>query len=527
VTTSESEATGPGEEVVEIRGNAGVYALVTVAATASASAYAYRAVHGGGWLHWVVTVALGGIAVIHAAGWWDARAPRLVADAQGVRLRQGRTWTGTPWNEVETVEVGRASGLLRDGELRIRSGSRVQSLRFGVGARASRSDLPGSLRTLGAPVTAIPRGPGSPRHVAAATPPAERGSPVPAAPRLVSTGDPPAAAEVGSRRAVRADVRRDEPATVGMLALQPERALLPEVTELRGTSGRVGLVLETVMEPAARPAIPDTALDAAPVDPYPTLPAEQPVIGPELAAARARLRLSVDEIAERTRIRPHVIESIEVDDFLPCGGDFYARGHIRALARVLGVDPSPLLASFDERYASAPIDARRVFAAELAGGPAPSLRMTRGGPNWAALLGMVMVLASLWAVAKLVTPGDAEVPAPLPGPEPPASSAPASPDPDRFAGLGAPRANQVSPTVVRLTARGGRSFVTVRDEAGEVVWRGRLEAREAHTVRVNGSATVVAADGGVVTAAVNGRPRGPLGEPGESVQRVIGADRRR
>ena len=73
-------------------------------------------------------------------------------------------------------------------------------------------------------------------------------------------------------------------------------------------------------------------------------PAYDPVIGPDLAAARTRVGLSVDELADRTRIRPHVIESIEVDDFTPCGGDFYARGHIRTLARVLGKDPAPMLA---------------------------------------------------------------------------------------------------------------------------------------------------------------------------------------
>ena len=83
-------------------------------------------------------------------------------------------------------------------------------------------------------------------------------------------------------------------------------------------------------------------------------PAYDPVIGPDLAAARTRVGLSVDELADRTRIRPHVIESIEVDDFTPCGGDFYARGHIRTLARVLGKDPAPMLAAFDSRYATAP-----------------------------------------------------------------------------------------------------------------------------------------------------------------------------
>ncbi len=110
----------------------------------------------------------------------------------------------------------------------------------------------------------------------------------------------------------------------------------------------------------------------------------------------------MDQLAERTRIRPHVIESIEVDDFAPCGGDFYARGHLRTLARVLGIDVAPLLTSYDERYAHAPINPRRVFEAELATGANGSIRSTRGGPNWSVLVAVVMALVLCWSIARLV-----------------------------------------------------------------------------------------------------------------------------
>ena len=59
-----------------------------------------------------------------------------------------------------------------------------------------------------------------------------------------------------------------------------------------------------------------------------------------------------------------MIEALEIDDFLPCGGDFYARGHLRTLARVLGLDAAPLPETYAERYADAPVDPRRVFEAE-------------------------------------------------------------------------------------------------------------------------------------------------------------------
>ena len=99
-----------------------------------------------------------------------------------------------------------------------------------------------------------------------------------------------------------------------------------------------------------------------------------------------------------------MIEAIEVDDFSACGGDFYARGHLRTLA------PGPRgrrrrrsLETYDERYADAPIDPRRVFEAELAG--AGSIRATRGGPNWSVLVAAVMALILCWSVARLVTGG--------------------------------------------------------------------------------------------------------------------------
>ena len=117
-----------------------------------------------------------------------------------------------------------------------------------------------------------------------------------------------------------------------------------EGRELR-RPGSVNLVEDTqVWGDRVRPiARPGDAVDPLVIDDFEVEPAADPVVGPELVAARTRLGLTVDQLAERTRIRPHVIESIEVDDFAPCGGDFYARGHLRTLARVLGVDAAPLL----------------------------------------------------------------------------------------------------------------------------------------------------------------------------------------
>lgn len=70
-------------------------------------------------------------------------------------------------------------------------------------------------------------------------------------------------------------------------------------------------------------------------------------IGAALAEARSAGGLTVAQVSQRTRIRETIIRDIERDVFSSCGGDFYARGHIRAIARVVGIDAGPLIAEYD------------------------------------------------------------------------------------------------------------------------------------------------------------------------------------
>jgi cytoskeletal protein RodZ len=73
-------------------------------------------------------------------------------------------------------------------------------------------------------------------------------------------------------------------------------------------------------------------------------------IGDTLAEARSQSGLTVTQVSQHTRIRESIIRSIEVGDFSPCGGDFYARGHIRSIADVVGTDPVPLVQEYDEEH---------------------------------------------------------------------------------------------------------------------------------------------------------------------------------
>ena len=75
-------------------------------------------------------------------------------------------------------------------------------------------------------------------------------------------------------------------------------------------------------------------------------------IGDTLAEARRQAGLTITQVSHRTRIRESIIRAIEQDDFSACGGDFYARGHIRSLAEAVGADPAPLVRQYDQDHGS-------------------------------------------------------------------------------------------------------------------------------------------------------------------------------
>jgi cytoskeletal protein RodZ len=112
-------------------------------------------------------------------------------------------------------------------------------------------------------------------------------------------------------------------------------------------------------------------------------------IGDTLAEARRQADLTVTQVSQRTCIRETIIRGIERGDYSACGGDFYARGHIRSIARAVGADPEALVREYDqEQGAPRPISAADVFE------PATPIKIReRRGPNWS--LAMVLALAVL------------------------------------------------------------------------------------------------------------------------------------
>lgn len=566
---------------VVVRRNAGLAALIGAAASAIAIAYLWRATQTGSAVDWLLCLVLTGIAAAYLVALVDSRTPLLVADDLGVRIRLGSQWRGLPWEALGRVLVRPRRGFLRDGTLLFapRSAERAMA---GLDARGrwharlnvrmygaalavpvgmtTRLSSDGAVRealeTLAAGrVEVVEAGPEpAARRTAAETSEGTvspgSSTPEPAGPRRTLFGtlgtvvsraakrpEPerseaaavpveqspagPALPLRPTRPALRAEVTRDVPATLGNAALNLDPAEGDggdDTVRERGTlhrPGSVDLVLELPEHGRVRPiARAGAAVEPLVIDEFVVEPAYDPVIGPELAAARTRLGLSVDDLAERTRIRPHVLESIEVDDFAPCGGDFYARGHLRTLARVLGKDPEPLLVAFEDRYATAPLNARRVFEAELAAGMTGSMRRTVGGPSWGVLVGAVLCVVLVWGLVRLFagTPQEHLVPAPTVQPAAVAKNAyPQAPAP-------APVAVPMRVTLVAVRSTG---TVVVRDSQGRIRFSGTLVQGQRKHLRVTPPVRVRAADAGAVDVLVRGRDLGSVGADGRPGHRTF------
>jgi cytoskeletal protein RodZ len=84
-------------------------------------------------------------------------------------------------------------------------------------------------------------------------------------------------------------------------------------------------------------------------------------IGDTLAEARRQAGLTITQVSQQTRIRESIVRAIEQGDFSPCGGHFYARGHIRSIAEVVGVDPVPLIREYDEEHPPGSMRASQIF----------------------------------------------------------------------------------------------------------------------------------------------------------------------
>ncbi len=274
-------------------------------------------------------------------------------------------------------------------------------------------------------------------------------------------------------------------------------------------------------------------------------PVSELTVGQTVAQARERAGLTVAEVAESSRIRATLLSHIEGDDFTLCGGDVYARGHLRTIAGIVGLDPAELLAQFDRqrgrvRATTEPVapvaQPTRVAEADsgtrigaLAGTLGTTVGTVRRGPNWSAVMALALVVVLgvglvSWLGGRSDGTGPIAAPSgsstPSAGASSPSETTTPSPTPT------------ASPSDAVAVADGVRVVVSVTGNAswisatagttGRTLFEGTLTTGQTKTFKDDDAVALVVGNAGAIELRVNGTELGSPGADGEVVRLEFG-----
>ncbi|MHC5907442.1 helix-turn-helix domain-containing protein [Streptomyces sp. S6] len=238
---------------------------------------------------------------------------------------------------------------------------------------------------------------------------------------------------------------------------------------------------------------------------------EAPSIGHVLRQARIEAGMTVDDVSTATRIRIAIVHAIEADDFTSCGGDVYARGHIRTIARAVHTDPAPLITRFDASHGGrpAPTPAAPLFEAER-------IRPERKGPNWtAAMVAAIVAVIGFVGFTAFKGDGDSDKTDQIAGgasPSPSVSTTPPTPKSEKPPADGRPTpsddaiaAAPQDKVTVRVSATHGRSWISAKDHNGRLLFDDLLKQGQSKTFQDNSKINLVLGDAGSIELWVNGK----------------------
>jgi cytoskeletal protein RodZ len=221
-------------------------------------------------------------------------------------------------------------------------------------------------------------------------------------------------------------------------------------------------------------------------------------IGESLAEARRQAGLSVAQVSQQTRIRESIIRDIEQDDFSACGGDFYARGHVRSIAGVVGIDPVPLIREYDAEHGPP----GTIRAADVFEPSTPIKLRERRSPSLSMIVAVILLAIIGFGAYRLVSDNGHAKPAAVASHSATATAKPsARPSPSPR-----PSSNDV---VIQLTAREDCWVQLTSSSDGTQIYMGVVQAGASMTWTEKKAVDVRLGNPGGVVLTVNGQRQNP------------------
>jgi cytoskeleton protein RodZ len=269
----------------------------------------------------------------------------------------------------------------------------------------------------------------------------------------------------------------------------------------------------------------------------------QDSIGSRLRFAREAKGMTVSELSAKVRVREVLIKHIEKDEFEKVGADVYVRGHIRAMAQSLDLNPDELMAlypasgvgdsPFDQPVLAPETEVLEVASvvveqqnksSQFSGSffqPLENIR-ARSGTNWSLIMASTLGVITLIAIGSVVV-STFNSPTNVVAEE--AVSPTLTPTPAATKEAEDLTANVPAPGVdVLLKAEGNSSWVRATDVNDVELFEGIIrEGQEQRIGSVEG-VKLLLGNAGAITLTVNGQVLGKAGGNGEVVRVEFGPE---
>ena len=244
-------------------------------------------------------------------------------------------------------------------------------------------------------------------------------------------------------------------------------------------------------------------------------------LGSLITQARKSAGLSIEDLSAATNIRSSLLREMESDSFGNCGGETYARGHIRNIATKLGVDPLIFIAAFEEEQMQVDRSMQDLLVEKGVMKEPQEARKV----SWKVLATISVSSLFVVGLAQIIISNTSS----LDIPEPIATtSESASPTPSASASEATPteEATVSTGTGVELviTATRAKSWLFVSDASGRTLFSGQIARGTTKTFSTDLSLNVKVGNAGGVDLTVNGKPVDPIGADGEVVSVSYGVD---
>ncbi len=239
-------------------------------------------------------------------------------------------------------------------------------------------------------------------------------------------------------------------------------------------------------------------------------------LGEVLHNARTSVGISLEDLAAATSIRAGLLSEMEKNNFSHCGGDIYARGHLRNLAPKLGLDAHELINLYNEEHSAE----SRSINEMLVENNVARVPHEKKSISWkvpaAFSIAIVLVVGVVQIVISNVNSEGPRIVEPTPSATA-SSSASAEPTPSSSATSEPPASQGVT---MSITASRGNSRIDIVVD-GQHVDKGSIFQGETKSFEAKTSISIYFSNPAGLDVTVNGELLAPLGGENQEVRRTF------